>query len=145
MKDNVHLSHDLNERYTVGQNTVIELGFSWFNDEPFFGEIKINDNYMETSKGGILRLPVSSESVGTDSIEVGNIRVNGVEFGSNFDDVEIIWDSARPTPEPSPSPSPSASPKPESPGGIPGFPMESIVFGIMLVSIMMWIMMRKRL
>jgi len=142
---NVHLSHDLNERYTVGQNTVIELGFSWFNDEPFFGEIKINDNYMETSKGGILRLPVSSESVGTDSIEVGNIRVNGVEFGSNFDDVEIIWDSARPTPEPSPSPSPSASPKPESPGGIPGFPMESIVFGIMLVSIMMWIMMRKRL
>ena len=30
--------------------------------------------------------------MGTSSIVVGDIRLNGMEFGSDFDDVELVWD-----------------------------------------------------
>jgi len=37
-----------------------------------------------------------------------------------------------------PSPSPSPSPKPESPGGIPGFSIESVFVGVLLSVLMIW-------
>jgi len=46
--------------------------------------------------------------------------------------------SPSPSPEPEPSPSPSVSPKPESSGGIPGFNLETIIFGIILGVLVNW-------
>ena len=55
----------------------------------------------------------------------------------------LTGDTSEPEPTPEPRPSPSPTPKPKSPGGIPGFPLESLVLGIAIVSGLYW-MTRKR-
>jgi hypothetical protein len=40
--------------------------------------------------------------------------------------------------DPTPSPSPTPSPTPDPPGGIPGFPLESVVIGLTFVILLLW-------
>jgi hypothetical protein len=59
---------------------------------------------------------------------------------------EVIEDSSvEPTPEPtsSPTPEPTPEPTPKPQGGIPGFPIESLVIGIALVIIIFWLHQRQ--
>jgi hypothetical protein len=63
------------------------------------------------------------------------------EFGeSKTGIVHIFQQGVEPTPEPTPTPTPepTPTPTPEPKGGIPGFPVESVVIGVTLVILLLW-------
>ena len=70
---------------------------------------------LEPGEGGNIFFKHSFDSAGTFSIQVEDLT----------DQISVT------------------EPEPETPRGIPGFPIQSIVLGIMLVSVLMWLMRKK--
>jgi hypothetical protein len=72
------------------------------------------------------------------------VIVQGFDLAGNeyllFNETLIASSPPEPEPSPSPSPSPSLSPspKPDSPGGIPGFSIESVLVGVLLSVLLIW-------
>jgi len=95
--------------------------------------------YVFDTKGNLLE--TLSDPEATQRAEFGNIVVVRGEiivvggFGeTKTGRIHIFQPGAASAPEPSPSP----SPKSESPGGIPGFSIESVFLGVLLSVLLIW-------
>ena len=116
----------------------------------YSAELRVNGTIEESKK---VTLTGGEETVVSFTIikpAAGTYRVSVGSLSGSFQ----VNTKSTPTPTPSPSPSPSQSPThtpSPSPtqgggtgGGIPSFPFESIIMGIVIGIILLWVLQRKR-
>jgi hypothetical protein len=85
-----------------------------------------------------LMVTLNPDEVRTVSFEVSAPRLG--TFSVEIDGLSGSYLVTESSPSPSPEPTPEPTPKPQ--GGIPGFPMESLIVGLAVLILVLWFFQR---